>query len=255
LETSPLVSVVIATLGERDTLSRALSSVFSQSYSNWEVVIVCKNDVDLEEYDEVFIEKIRVRRQVESGIYQNFNLGITSAKGSLIAILNDDDWYEPSFLENAVKGIIQSKSDGVYGDTLLHDRKLRSRLLKSRENLCEKILFDFLGAYHTTFVLRKECFLRFGLFRYETSSGKRMELANDYEWFISALLGGLNLSKSEMIVGNFSWGGASSLQRRKLIKEGRHIASSYTKNRLHKLFITFVWQSRLAYNTIKLVRD
>jgi glycosyltransferase involved in cell wall biosynthesis len=218
------------------------------------MVVICKNDVNLQQYDEKFIEKTRVIQQVEDGIYQNFNLGILFAKGSLIAILNDDDWYDPGFLENAVASIMESNCDGVYGDTLIHGKGLPSKLVKSKGSLRQRLLFDFLGAYHTTFVLKKDSFLRFGLFKYQTLNGSPIGLANDYDWFINALLGGLNLNRSEKIMGNFSWGGASSLQRRRLIQEGRDIATSHARKRIEKFLVKLVWQLRLAYNIIRFLR-
>jgi glycosyltransferase involved in cell wall biosynthesis len=247
----PVVSIVIATLGDRSSIIKSIESVLNQSFSKWELIIVCSDLSILSRYKIQEDFRIRVVRQVEPGIYQNFNLGIESSKGDFISILNDDDWYESNFLELAIQTLTSTECDGVYGDTNLHSNAFGISYIIAKNNLEENLLYDFLGAYHTTFVLRKTSFEDYGLFKLQIMNNSKMKYANDYEWFVSSLLRGLKLVKNDGIKGNFSLGGASTIQRLLLIREGKEIAKHYSRNAIEKAIILIVWNMRLLRNKIK----
>ena len=246
----PLISVVIATKGERESLLRAIDSVLSQTFENWEIVIVSNVNsrmLHLLPTD----PRIRIVHQIEGGIYQNFNLGIDSSAGQYISILNDDDWYAPNFLSAAIKTIIENQCEVAYGDTLLFSGDGNARFVKSKSKLFRGHLFDFLGAYHNTFLISKECFVKYGQFMIHSNRGKELKLASDYLWFVNALQKGLRPVKSTEILGNFTLGGASSMSRLEMIREGKEIAVSCSRNCLEKCFVSVVWNFRLAYNLAK----
>jgi glycosyltransferase involved in cell wall biosynthesis len=246
----PLISVVIATKGERESLLRAIDSVLSQTFENWEIVIVCNANSRMLHLLPVD-PRIRIVHQIEDGIYQNFNLGIDSSVGHYISFLNDDDWYLPNFLYSAMEAITANQSEATYGNTLLFSEDEKVRFVKSRNKLSRGYLLDFLGAYHTTFLISKDCFVNYGQFMTHSNSGKELKLANDYLWFVNALQKGLKSVKSTEIIGNFSLGGASSMSRLEMIREGKEIAVSCSRNFLEQWFICVVWNFRLGYNLIK----
>lgn len=251
MKQTPVVSIVIATLGNRESIVKTISSVENQSFENWEIIIVCKDLLVLDKFKIKRDPRIRIIQQVESGIYENFNRGILHSEGDFIAILNDDDWYESNFLELAVRSLCDSKFQGVYGDCILHFKSLSEYRVSAKEDLEKKLLFDFIGAYHTTFLLRRSCFDDFGLFRYETANLERIKYANDYEWFANAIQNGLKLVKNKDVVGHFYLGGASTVQRLLLIKEGKMIADMHSRNITEKIAVNIYWNLRLHFNKWK----
>jgi glycosyltransferase involved in cell wall biosynthesis len=251
LSSKPTVSIVIATLGNRESVVKTISSVVNQSFENWEVIIVCEDLLVLDKFKIREDSRIKIIKQIEAGIYQNFNLGILHSQGDFIAVLNDDDWYESNFLELALKSLSNSEYQGVYGDCILHLNTSSEYRVSAKVDLEKKLLFDFIGAYHTTFLLRRSCFDDFGFFRYETANLERIKYANDYEWFVNAIQNGLKLIKNEDVVGHFHLGGASTVQRLSLIKEGKIIAAVHSRNIIEKIAVNLFWDLRFYFNKWK----
>ena len=106
---SPLVSVIIPTYGRSDELSRALTSVNEQSYENIELVVVddasptpvCET-IAPDAYANIASSTF-VRHGENRGANAARNTGISTASGSLLAFLDDDDSWHPTKLEKQVQ--------------------------------------------------------------------------------------------------------------------------------------------------------
>jgi len=99
---SPLVSVIIPTYNRAGTVRRAIRSVLSQDYQNFEVLVV--DDGSTDETPSLFggnvedgrLKFIRLERNV--GGAQARNAGLALARGEFIAFLDSDDEWFPSKL-------------------------------------------------------------------------------------------------------------------------------------------------------------
>lgn len=106
----PLVSVVIPFLNEVRFLKDAVESVFSQTYKNWEIVLVDDGSSDgsetiAEEYSNLYPEQVRLvwhSGRENKGLSASRNIGINNAKGTFIAFLDADDWWLPEKLTKQV---------------------------------------------------------------------------------------------------------------------------------------------------------
>lgn len=101
----PKVSVIIPTYNRSDLLKLAISSVLSQSYTDYEIIVVDDGSTDntrkvVESFN---AEAIRYVYQNNMGRSAARNAGISSAKGQYIAFLDSDDIFLPSKLELQVK--------------------------------------------------------------------------------------------------------------------------------------------------------
>lgn len=99
---SPTFSVIIPTHNRARLISRAIRSVLSQTFQDFELLIV--DDVSTDATKEVvasFRDKriIYIRREDNGGAAAARNTGIRYAKGKYISLLDDDDEYLPEFLE------------------------------------------------------------------------------------------------------------------------------------------------------------
>jgi glycosyltransferase involved in cell wall biosynthesis len=109
----PLVSVVIPCYNQSRYLPFAVESIVSQTYSNWECVIV--NDGSPDNTSEVAKQlivkytecSIRLVEKANSGLSDARNAGIREAKGIWILPLDSDDMFFPDFIERAID-IIQN---------------------------------------------------------------------------------------------------------------------------------------------------
>lgn len=104
---SKLVSVVIPFFNRERCLSRAIDSVISQTYENWEIILVDDGSTDnsskiAEDYSRMYPGKIRIFNQENKGHGPARNKAITEARGAFIAILDSDDQWNNNFLKRTI---------------------------------------------------------------------------------------------------------------------------------------------------------
>lgn len=98
----PKVSVVIPTYKHRDFVAATLQSVFAQTFTDYEVIVVNDGSPDdTEAVLEPFAAAGRIRcfRQGNCGQAAARNRGLAEARGEFIALLDDDDLWGPDKLE------------------------------------------------------------------------------------------------------------------------------------------------------------
>lgn len=117
----PLISVVMPCYNSRlDFFQEAIESVLSQSYTNWEVVIVNDgSNKDFKLYLESFISNLDDKRFTvvhldrNSGTSIAMNTGIEASSGEIITILDSDDIHLPWFYEEIVNSFIKNPDTSV----------------------------------------------------------------------------------------------------------------------------------------------
>lgn len=115
----PLVSVIIPSYNYANYLPRAIESVQSQTYRQFELIIVDDGSTDntasvVDTYTANFPNLFYIY-QNNSGPNAARNRGIDLAKGELIALLDADDEWLPEKLEKQVTFAIQNPKFGVIG--------------------------------------------------------------------------------------------------------------------------------------------
>ena len=115
---NPLVSIIIPTYNRAEDLKRALQSVFDQTFTDWEVVVVDNHSIDntdrlIESFNDPRIRLFKIHN--EGVIAASRNLGLKHALGEYIAFLDSDDWWLPKKLEESIKYMNQG-ADIVYHD-------------------------------------------------------------------------------------------------------------------------------------------
>ncbi len=133
----PLVSIVIPNFNQGELLQQALQSVTSQTYSNWEVIVVDNFSTDDSEAicsSFSHAEKLKFIQRANFGVIaRSRNIGIQSSKGQLVAFLDSDDLWDPNKLELAVQAF--------YSGADLSYHRMRSMSPDVRRAACsEKVL-------------------------------------------------------------------------------------------------------------------
>lgn len=95
------------------TIESAVQSVVSQTYTNWELIVVDDGSTDntadiIHAFEHPGIVYLRQENQGQSSAR---NTGIKSAKGEYIAFLDADDMWETSKLEEQIACFINSSQD------------------------------------------------------------------------------------------------------------------------------------------------
>ena len=111
----PLVSIYIPTKNRPSLLLRAIRSVLTQTYKNFEIIVV--DDGSDRAVESEIIEKIGrhdslrfIRNAASRGACQSRNIAIDCAKGKLVTGLDDDDYFHPRRLEMLINAYDPSLS-------------------------------------------------------------------------------------------------------------------------------------------------
>lgn len=106
------VSVILASFNRPYWVRQAIKSVADQTYKNYQLVVVDESNIlDIHEVvrefklTEVAIKKNLVapeQRSKTNRLSMNINEGLRAATGDLICYLADDDYYYPTWFEQAV---------------------------------------------------------------------------------------------------------------------------------------------------------
>jgi glycosyltransferase involved in cell wall biosynthesis len=100
----PRVSVIVPAYNAASTIEAALTSVLSQKYDDWEVVVADDGSTDdTQARAQRVSPRVRVVRSSENvGLPAARNLAIAEAQGELLALLDADDRWLPEYLESQV---------------------------------------------------------------------------------------------------------------------------------------------------------
>ncbi len=119
---TPEVSVVLPTYNRAALLPRALDSIISQTFGNWEIVLIDDGSTDntsavVERYAKRIGDRLVVIRQPNGGPGSARNRGIDVSRGRFVAFLDSDDEYLPTKLERQVAFFRREPALGlVYSD-------------------------------------------------------------------------------------------------------------------------------------------
>lgn len=122
-EKTPVVSVVVPTNNRKLWVTEALESVFEQSYTNYEVIVVDDGSEDgtSEHLRERFGDRIRLFRTEGTNCPTARNHGASHARGKYLAFLDDDDRWYPEKLEKQVTFMEAAGPDvGMVGSACDH---------------------------------------------------------------------------------------------------------------------------------------
>ena len=171
---TPLISVVIPAYNAGQFLDETLESVLSQTYENWECIIVNDGSTDKTEFiAKKWCEKdarFRYFYKENSGASDTRNLGIKEARGEYIAFLDADDLYMPNFLEICLENLVEKDVDLVAPKMLefwdvqnevIEDEDKKDYLYRGKEGialflhsnritmalLCKKSVMDEVGGF------------------------------------------------------------------------------------------------------------
>lgn len=118
-KTFPLVSVIMPAYNAAPFLEEAISSVISQTISEWELFVIddCSSDDTFRIACALADKDSRIhvlRNDVNSGVAKTRNRGIDMAKGQYIAFLDSDDRWHPEKLEQQIDVSRQTDAGIVY---------------------------------------------------------------------------------------------------------------------------------------------
>ena len=111
---APLVTVVIPTYNRRDCLGRAIDSVLRQDCGPVELIVVddASQDGTAKWVAAAYPHIKLIRNPINRGVSASRNAGLAAGGGQFIAFLDDDDWWDESFLRRHLD-LLASRPDAV----------------------------------------------------------------------------------------------------------------------------------------------
>lgn len=171
----PKVSIVIPVYNGEKYIKKTLSSVFNQSFKDFEVITIDDGSQDkTKKILKTYGKKIRYIYQENKGTAAARNTGIKAAKGKYIAFLDQDDLWLPQKLAEQVKILDKKPKVGLVfcGSFLLNEGRLigffHSRLgitiaISAKDIFNQLVEENFIPTL--TVLLRKEAFDKLGLLK------------------------------------------------------------------------------------------
>jgi glycosyltransferase involved in cell wall biosynthesis len=107
------ISVVIPTADRGSALSRSMDSVLRQSLPAHEIILVDNGLAEANGPWPAVVKRIRTEPRIGPGRARN--IGATAAVGEFVAFLDDDDRWEPDYLQKVLEAIETHSPDAVLG--------------------------------------------------------------------------------------------------------------------------------------------
>lgn len=127
-------SVVIPLYNKAPYVAKAIQSVLSQTFSDYELIIVDDGSGDNSaEIASKALEgcgKCQLIRQENAGVSMARNNGVAASHGEYLCFLDADDWWDPRFLQEMSELIAEFPDAGIYGTnyTIVNETKQKTRI-------------------------------------------------------------------------------------------------------------------------------
>jgi glycosyltransferase involved in cell wall biosynthesis len=118
----PKISIIMSTYNRKHIICKSIESVLSQSFNNWELIIVNDGGEDISGVVKTFRDsRIKYYNKEHKGLSHSLNYGINKAKCVFIALLDDDDIWESNHLTELYNNI--GNTDIIYSNCCKKDRR------------------------------------------------------------------------------------------------------------------------------------
>jgi len=125
----PRFSIIVPLYNKAPYVKKALDSIVSQSFKDWECIIVDDGSIDgsvaicddfINSLTPSFINSLRLIRQPNSGVAKARNVGVENSSAPFVCFLDADDWWEPTFLEEMDKLISEYPDACIYATNYIY---------------------------------------------------------------------------------------------------------------------------------------
>ena len=163
----PFFSIILPTFNQSTFLKKCINSILTQTYENWELIIIDNNSTDdtIKIINEFNDERIKVLKIRNSGILaKSRNLGIKKSISQWICFLDTDDTWYPQKLSEVKTYIHNTNGDLFYHDLVFENKKIcyliKKKIRDKSKTLDKPILKHFAhqgnGVGNSSVVIKKK---------------------------------------------------------------------------------------------------
>lgn len=153
-------SVIIPLYNKAPYVAKAIKSVLTQTFVDYELVVVDdgSRDESAAIASQVIIgyDNCRLIQQENAGAGMARNNGVAASQGDYLCFLDADDWWEETFLEEMTKLIEDCPEAGIYGTgyTIVNETRHKTRVAPiGLEMGFEKGYINYCQVYAKTLVM------------------------------------------------------------------------------------------------------
>lgn len=123
----PQISIIVPVYNVEQYLSRCIDSILSQTYTNFELILV--NDGSTDSSGEIcdryakIDNRIQVHHSQNNGVSIARNIGINCAKGDWITFVDSDDWIENNLFTEITQIVNQYPTDIICWNYYINKEK------------------------------------------------------------------------------------------------------------------------------------
>ena len=169
----PRVSIIIPTYNTAAYIGEALDSVFAQTRTDYQVIVINDGSPDTDKLERVlqpYRQRILYMKQENRGVSAARNAGIRAARAPLIALLDSDDMWEPNYLAVQIAALERDPTiDVIYPNALVFgDAPEAGRTFMEICPSAGEVTFEALVTARCTVMVsalvRRETVIRAGMF-------------------------------------------------------------------------------------------
>lgn len=144
MSTNPIVSIIVPVYNAEKTLGRCVNSILSQTYSDYELLLIDDGSSDNSGYicDQYAKEdkRIKVFHKKNGGVGSVRQLGLDKCSGIFIQFIDSDDWIEKNCLEESIRIAENKDADIVINDFFINNN---DTVIRKRQEYSGNLIEDF----------------------------------------------------------------------------------------------------------------
>lgn len=151
-----MISIIMPTYNRAQYIERAINSIFAQTYTDWELIIIDDNHPDSEARNntEKIVSKYTdsrvqyLKNEHNLGGAMTRNVGIFASKGEYVTFLDDDDLYLPTKLEEQHAEMVKNDWDICVMDGATYSFETDELLTERHQKITNGMSIEDLNRVH-----------------------------------------------------------------------------------------------------------